>query len=73
MIDSRFGRVLALAACVFMCSSAQAFRFQLGDLEGAWTNRVVAGATWRVEEREPAIIGKLNLNPNLCPEDTAVP
>ncbi|MDN5937721.1 MAG: DUF1302 domain-containing protein, partial [Salinisphaera sp.] len=49
--------------------SAHAFRFDLGGIQAAWENRVVLGATMRLDERNDRLIGKLNVNPDLCPDD----
>lgn len=47
---------------------AAAIEFQLGPIEGTTSHRVTLGVAWRVESRDPALIGKLNLNPDLCPD-----
>lgn len=49
--------------------AAAAFRFDIGAIQAAWENRVVVGAAWRLEERDPDLVGKLNVNPDLCPDD----
>ena len=33
---------------------------------------MTVGAAWRIEERDPALIGKLNLNPDLCEGDDCI-
>ncbi len=52
-----------------MAVSAQALEFRLGDVQFGVINRVSLGAQWRIEDRDPALIGKLNLNPTLCAGD----
>jgi hypothetical protein len=47
-------------------SPAQAFNFQWGDVSGSFDSQVSLGAAWRVEDQDPRLIGKSNLNPGLC-------
>lgn len=57
-----------LGLCVL--PTAQAFNFEPFDgLSLSWKNRVALGASWRMEDRNPDLIGKLNLNPQLCDGD----
>lgn len=45
---------------------AWAYSFDLWGLQGSLTNTITVGAAWRMEERDPDLIGKSNLNPGLC-------
>ncbi|HEX4872619.1 MAG TPA: DUF1302 family protein [Nevskiaceae bacterium] len=54
------GLALALA---FVASPLQA------EWETEWAHRFSLGAAWRTESRDPALIGKSNLDPQLCAAD----
>jgi len=43
--------------------------FELWALDISLNNDVTLGAGWRLEARDPSLIGKLNLDPTLCPDD----
>jgi hypothetical protein len=45
---------------------ALAFNFESGGLEGSLNTRLSLGASWRIEARDPRLIDKNNLNPELC-------
>jgi hypothetical protein len=63
-------RALALASAFGGAPSAWGAEFSLGDEVGlTWLNRITVGGAWRMEDRDPDLIGKLNLNPNLCDGD----
>lgn len=49
--------------------AAQAISFELLGAEFLFKNQFVVGGTWRMEARDDALIGKLNVNPDLCPDD----
>ncbi|MES0873737.1 DUF1302 domain-containing protein [Sinimarinibacterium thermocellulolyticum] len=49
-----------------LATPAQAFRFEYGEIFGDLKTRVSFGASWRVEDRNPALIDKNNLDPTLC-------
>lgn len=51
---------------------AQALEFNFGDIGISLVNRVSIGAQWRIEDRDPKLIGKLNLNPALCEGDDCI-
>lgn len=55
--------------CLLFAGGAGAYRFELGDFDFSLNNKATVGATMRVEERDPALVSKLNNNPTLCPED----
>lgn len=61
-------RFMLVLAVLSQSSNVYAFEFNVGAIDLGWNNRVSVGAAWRVEERDPALIGKLNLNPDLCPD-----
>lgn len=46
--------------------TALAFTFDIWGMEGSLDNRITIGAAWRMEERNPDLIGKSNLQPGLC-------
>lgn len=48
---------------------AQALNFDWGEVSFSVNNTATLGAAWRLEERDDDLIGKLNLNPDLCPDD----
>ncbi|MGQ3058714.1 MAG: DUF1302 family protein, partial [Nevskia sp.] len=41
----------------------------LDELSFDWSNRVSVGAALRIEARDPNLVGKSNLDPNLCAAD----
>lgn len=48
---------------------AQAYNFDFGGAQFTLNNRFVVGAAMRLQSQNPNTIGKLNLNPDLCPDD----
>ncbi len=46
--------------------SALSFDFELFGVSGSLDNSITLGAAWRMEERNPDLIGKSNLQPGLC-------
>nr|MBV6630152.1 DUF1302 domain-containing protein [Oceanococcus sp. HetDA_MAG_MS8] len=64
----RMWRRLTALLLVSYSSMLWSLEFGLGNIDLSWNNRVSLGAAWRVENRDPALIGKLNLNPDLCPD-----
>ena len=66
-------RVLALAGCVALSSYApesRALRFEsdwFGGISGTLNTSLSLGAQWRLQDRDPGLIGKANLDPDLCP------
>lgn len=60
---------LAAAAGLAMAAPAQASTFEYGEIFGELKTRLSLGASWRVDDRDPALIGKTNLNPALCGSD----
>ncbi len=57
---------LFAAAAVLLPIQASAVDFEFGGLSGTLDSAVTFGAAWRMEDRNPALIGKSNLNPGLC-------
>lgn len=57
---------LAALAGLGMATPAQAFIFEYGEIFGDLKTRVSFGASWRVDDRNPALIDKNNLDPSLC-------
>lgn len=41
----------------------------IDDVEFDWNNRVTVGTAIRIEARDPNLVGKSNLDPNLCAAD----
>ncbi len=62
---SAFFWMFALAASL----PAQAFNFEWGDAQFTLNNRAIIGGAVRLQSQNPNTIGKLNLNPDLCPDD----
>jgi len=64
-------RVLAAAAALIACSAAQAFEFDVPgwggqDIEAVLNTTITAGASWRMEDRADDLVGKSNLDPQVC-------
>jgi hypothetical protein len=61
-------RLSMLCGCLGLLTAlpAQAFRFEYGEIFGDLRTRVSFGASWRVDDRNPALIDKNNLDPTLC-------
>jgi hypothetical protein len=63
-------RLIAAAGLSLMAAMPlHAMNFDLGEARVAFTNRAVLGGAIRLSDRAPETIGKLNLNPDLCPDD----
>lgn len=58
--------LVLLAAGLGLSTSATALEFNFHDVGISFNNRVTIGAGWRVESRDPALVGKLNNDPFLC-------
>lgn len=57
-------------AAVALAPATYALNFEpLDGLSMSWSNRIALGAAWRMEARNPDLIGKLNLTPDLCDGD----
>ena len=71
MTVARFGWqfVAGTGLCVMAAMPAQAMNFTLGDARVAFNSRALLGGAVRLSDRAPETIGKLNLNPDLCPDD----
>lgn len=61
--------IVGMAAGLAWMTPAQAVRFEYGGIQASWENRLILGAGWRLEERDESLVGKLNVNPDLCPDD----
>lgn len=66
---SIFRRSILTLMLAVIAMPSSALDFKLGDFGFSVVNRVVVGAAWRLEDPDPALIGKLNLNPGLCDGD----
>ncbi len=64
-----YTRLLAGGVLLLGTNAATALDFDFYDIGVTWNNRLTLAAGWRVEERDPDLIGKLNLNPFLCQGD----
>lgn len=66
----RAGARLAALLPLLLAMPAQAFRFEFDNgIVGSLSNTASVGAHWRVQERDPRLIGKTNLDPSLCGQD----
>ena len=54
------------ALAIGWSGSALAFDFELFGVSGSLDNNITVGGAWRMESRNPDLIGKSNLNPGLC-------
>ncbi|HSW12520.1 MAG TPA: DUF1302 family protein, partial [Solimonas sp.] len=63
MRQARMIRALSLALLLMPAVAAAA------EWESEWKNRLTLGAQLRTEQRDPALVGKANLDPQLCAED----
>ncbi len=57
---------VSIVASMGLAAPAQALQFEIGDVYGSVESFFTLGAAWRVEDRDPALIGKVNLQPGLC-------
>jgi hypothetical protein len=53
-------RLTALTSALLATAPASAFQFQSGDLSGSFDTTVTAGLAWRVQDRDPDLIGRAN-------------
>lgn len=60
------GLALALA---LSATPAAALDYSYGGWDLDWDNRLTFGAAWREEAPDPSLIGKSNLDPQLCASD----
>src|SRR5688572_5379886 len=56
----------AVALGLLMAPAAQAFEFSRGELTGSLDTTVSYGYSWRVDDRDPDLVGKSWFNPLLC-------
>ncbi len=66
--------LLAGLGCGLHINPALALNFGWGDFEATWDNRVTLGAAWRMEERDHALLAKLNVpgQQSLCDPDDCI-
>lgn len=64
-----FRLLLLAAAGLCLTPAAQALNFELGDARVSFNNRALLGGAVRIEDRATETIGKLNVTPDLCPDD----
>lgn len=57
-----------LAAIAFNLSPAQALEFEFGELTGTWKNTLSYSGAFRAEKPDARLLGKLSINPDLCPD-----
>lgn len=66
----RYGASLALAAALLVPLNASALSFEaaVGDdsINGVLNTTVTVGGAWRMQNRASDLIGKSNVNPNVC-------
>ncbi|MGB1580330.1 MAG: DUF1302 domain-containing protein [Nevskiales bacterium] len=68
-MNKHLGRLVPMvfvAASMVVPMQAQALSLDIGDVNIVLDSNVTIGAAWRMEERNPDLIGKSNLNPGLC-------
>lgn len=58
-----------LAGSALCAPGAQAANFEIGDARIALNNRALLGGAIRLQDRSSEAIGKLNVTPDLCPDD----
>ncbi len=51
---------LALAVAASMSTPASAFQFYMGEMEASLDTTLSAGASWRMEDRDPRLVGQGN-------------
>lgn len=69
-VDKLGCKLLAGAClCVLATMPARALNFELGDARVSFNNRALLGGAVRIEDRATETIGKLNVTPDLCPDD----
>lgn len=61
-------QLLIVSVAAMFSSAASAVDFTLGTIHGSVNNRFTLASAWRVESRDSALLGKLNINPDLCPD-----
>ena len=67
--DGRSRRVAAVMAGVGMLAvltPAYALKIDFGDVTGTINTSVELGAQWRMQDRDSRLVGKSNLDPDLC-------
>ncbi len=55
-----------IGAGLLLISPVHALQFEVGPVYGSVDSTFTLGAAWRVEERDPSLIAKVNLQPGLC-------
>ena len=66
-------KILSLVCAGAFSLNANALTFEWGDLEGSLHNKFSAGATWRMEEIDYELVGKVNVpgQETICDADPA--
>lgn len=64
--DHKFKAWACLWAGMLTAVPASAVQFDIGEVYGSLSGFFTLGAAWRMEDRDPDLIGKLNLQPGLC-------
>ena len=68
----RFG-IAAAAALLSGAASATDFYLNWGPtFDVSWKNKLAIGAQWRLESPDTSLIGKSNLDPDLCAKDACI-
>ncbi|MGB1580582.1 MAG: DUF1302 domain-containing protein [Nevskiales bacterium] len=70
-MNKKLLKALPMLLCL-LALPARALEYSFGEMDIQIKNRLSLGAGWRVEERDPQLIGKLNLNPALCDVDDCI-
>ncbi|MES1943115.1 hypothetical protein PC39_03292 [Salinisphaera sp. PC39] len=68
-VSIRLGAVAGLLFAALHAPDGQAIRFDsdfLGGIEGTLNTSFSLGAQWRIQDRDPNLIGVSNLNPDVC-------
>lgn len=58
----------AALAAIAVHVPALALDFEYGELTGSWKSSLSVGGAFRAEKADSRLIGKLNLDPGLCPD-----
>ncbi len=64
--SSYFVSTSLILAAALTSNAVQAFQFDVGQINASLDNSITIGSAWRLEERDPRLIGKSNLQPGLC-------
>lgn len=56
-MNSSLTKLATFAVGALVAGSASAIDFDMGEANVAWSNKISLGASWRMEERDPELIG----------------